>query len=101
MHSAIAQFLRFLSVERNAAALTQKSYREDLASLADYLTQAYGHTPSPADITPLDLRGYVPALPEAAYPKPSVARRLASRRTFYKSAQREGLAESNPAKPLR
>src|SRR5437764_11328498 len=101
MHSAISQFLRFLSVERNAAALTQKSYREDLTSLADYLTQAYGHTPEPGDITPLDLRGYVSALHEAGYAKTSVARRLASLRSFYKFAQREGLAQSNPAKPLR
>src|SRR6476620_9517690 len=101
MFSAIAQFLRFLSVERNAAALTQKSYREDLTSLADYLAQAYGRAPSPAEITPLDLRGYVSALHEAGYAKTSVARRLASLRTFYKLAQREGLAQSNPAKPLR
>jgi integrase/recombinase XerC len=101
MHSAIAQFLRFLCVERNAAALTQKSYREDLALLAEYLTQAYGRTPSPGEITPLDLRGYVSALHEAGYKKTSVARRLASLRTFYKFAQREGLAESNPARPLR
>src|SRR5688572_24643172 len=101
MHSAISQFLRFLSVERNAAALTQKSYREDLTSLADYLAQAYGRSPEPREITPLDLRGYVSALHEAGYAKTSVARRLASLRTFYKFAQREGLAESNPAKPLR
>ncbi len=101
MHSAISQFLRFLSVERNAADLTQKSYREDLASLADYLTQAYGRAPEPREITPLDLRGYVSALHEAGYAKTSVARRLASLRTFYKFAQREGLADSNPAKPLR
>jgi integrase/recombinase XerC len=101
MHSAISQFLRFLSVERNAAELTQKSYREDLISLAEYLTQAYGHVPQPREITPLDLRGYVSALHEAGYAKTSVARRLASLRTFYKFAQREGLADSNPAKPLR
>jgi len=101
MHSAISRFLRFLSVERNAAPLTIKSYREDLTSLADYLTQACGHTPEPGQVTPLDLRGYVSALHEAGYAKTSVARRLASLRTFYKFAQREGLAESNPAKPLR
>ena len=101
MHSAISQFLRFLSVERNAAALTQKSYREDLTSLADYLTQAHGQTPDPGEITPLDLRGYVSALHEAGYAKTSVARRLASLRSFYKFALREGLAQSNPAKPLR
>jgi integrase/recombinase XerC len=101
MHAAISQFLRFLSVERNAADLTQKSYREDLSSLAEYLTQAYGRAPEPREITPLDLRGYVSALHEAGYAKTSVARRLASLRTFYKFAQREGLADSNPAKPLR
>lgn len=101
MLSAITRFLQFLSVERNAADLTMKSYREDLTSLADYLTQAYGRTPSPGEITPLDLRGYVSALHEAGYAKTSVARRLASLRTFYKFALRENLAETNPAKPLR
>lgn len=101
MHAAITQFLRYLGVERNAAELTIKSYREDLASLADYLTQACGRTPSPGEVTPLDLRGYVSALHEAGYAKSSVARRLASLRTFYKFAQREGLSDGNPARPLR
>ena len=101
MRSAITQFLRFLSVERNASPLTIKSYREDLTSLADYLTEACGREPAPGEVTPLDLRGYVSALHEAGYAKTSVARRLASLRTFYKFAMREELAESNPAKPLR
>src|SRR5688500_17368727 len=101
MHSAITQFLRFLSVERNAAALTIKSYREDLTSLAEYLKEAHGREAAPRDVTPLDLRGYVSALHEAGYAKTSVARRLASLRTFYKFALREGLAVTNPAKPLR
>jgi integrase/recombinase XerC len=49
----------------------------------------------------LDLRGYVAALHEAGYAKTSIARRLASLRSFFRFAQREGLADSNPAKPLR
>ncbi len=101
MQSAATRFLRFLQVERNAAELTIKSYREDLTALEGYLQQAYGRMPEPAEITPLDLRGYVSALHEAGYAKTSVARRLASLRTFFKFAQREGLADSNPAKPLR
>jgi integrase/recombinase XerC len=101
MQAAVTRFLRFLSVERNAASLTIKSYREDLAALVDYLQQAYGRLPSPGEITPLDLRGYVSAMHEAGYAKTSVSRRLASLRTFYKFAQREGMADSNPAKPLR
>lgn len=101
MHAAIARFLRFLSVERNASPLTIKSYREDLTSLAEYLTAACGQPPRPDQVTPLDLRGYVAALHEAGYAKSSIARRLASLRTFYKFALREGLARENPAKPLR
>src|SRR6476619_7129727 len=101
MQAAVTRFLRFLNVERNASPLTIKSYREDLAALVDYLQQAYGRLPAPGEITPLDLRGYVSAMHEAGYAKTSVARRLASLRTFYKFAQREGLAASNPAKPLR
>jgi integrase/recombinase XerC len=65
------------------------------------LTESYGRAPDPAEITSLDLRGYVAALHEAGYAKTSVARRLASLRSFFRFAQREGLADANPAKPLR
>ena len=38
MQQALDRFLRFLTVERNASPLTVKSYREDLQSLVDYLS---------------------------------------------------------------
>jgi integrase/recombinase XerC len=101
MQTAADRFLRFLNVERNASPLTVKSYREDLAALIDYLTQAYGRAPSPAEITSLDLRGYVAAMHEAGYAKTSIARRMASLRTYFKFCLRENLCQSNPAKPLR
>jgi len=101
MQAAIDQFLQFLAVERNAADLTIKSYREDLIALHEYLGQAYSRPADPNEITPLDLRGYVSAMHEAGYAKTSIARRLASLRTFFKFAQREGIAQNNPAKPLR
>ena len=49
----------------------------------------------------MELREYVAALHEAGYAKTSIARRLASLRSFFKFGQREGWAETNPAKPLR
>lgn len=101
MQPVIDRFLRFLEVERNAAALTLKSYAEDLSALEGYLTECYGRPAEPREITPLDLRGYVSAMHEAGYAKTSIARRLASLRTFFKFALREGLADTNPAKPLR
>lgn len=101
MQSAVAQFLRFLAIERNASALTVKSYREDLMALLEYAEQLYGRLPPPSEIKPLDLRGYVSALHDAGYAKTSIARRLASLRTFFKFCQREGWTSANPAKPLR
>jgi integrase/recombinase XerC len=101
MHSEVAQFLRYLAVERNASELTIKSYREDLIDLADYLLEQLGKGTRPKDVTPRDLRGYVAALHEAGYARSSISRKLASLRSFYRFAQRQQIAESNPAKPLR
>lgn len=101
MKSAISRFLRYLDVERNASEHTIKAYREDLYSLVEYLGLGERKVPRPAQVTPLDLRGYVSALHEAGYARSTVSRRLASLRSFYRYAQREGLADQNPAKPLR
>ncbi len=101
MHSEIAQFLRFLDVERNASDLTIKSYREDLIDLADFLSDDGAKRVKPSEVTPVDLRGYVAALHDAGYARTSIARKLASLRSFYKFAMRQGFADSNPAQPLR
>ena len=101
MQTAITRFLDYLRVERNASELTIKSYREDLTALIDYLTESLGAPPPPGQITTIDLRGYIAALHEAGYAKTSIARRLASMRSFFRFGQREGWTKSNPAKPLR
>lgn len=101
MHSEVAQFLRYMDVEKNASQLTLKSYREDLIDLADYLVDSLGQGVKPAGVTPRDLRAYTAALHEAGYARTSICRKLASLRSFYRYAQRTGMVESNPAKPLR
>jgi integrase/recombinase XerC len=102
MRIAIDRFLQYLRVERNASDLTVKSYREDLTALADYLTEAHDeHCPKPSEVTMLELRGYVAALHEAGYAKTTIARRLASLRSFFRFGQREGWTKTNPAKALR
>ena len=101
MEKSIPRFLRYLMVERNCSELTIKSYREDLELLYGYLSDTLDHEPRPEKITPQILRTYVAALHEAGYAKTSVARRLASLRSYFRFAQREGLCDSNPAKPLR
>jgi integrase/recombinase XerC len=101
MHSTIAQFLRYMVTERNASELTIKSYREDLFAFVDWLQTTYGRVPNPDALSPQELRAFQAALQQADYARSSIARKLAALRSFYKFAMREGLASSNPAKPLR
>jgi len=101
MEAAAERFLQYLEVERNASELTLKSYREDLAALAEYFEETGGTLPEASSISTLDLRGYVSSLHEAGYAKTTIARRLASLRSFFRFGQREGWIDHNPAKPLR
>ena len=49
MHAAIADFLRYLRIERNASELTIKSYKEDLDSLLEALDERLGGVPASVD----------------------------------------------------
>ncbi len=101
MRSAVAQFLKYLAIERNASAFTIKAYREDLFGLIEWLESQQGKVPRPDSLTPQDLRTFQAALAEADYARTTIARKLASLRSFFRFAMRQGLAKSNPAKPLR
>ncbi len=102
LSTAVARFLRYLEVERNASPLTLKSYREDLSLLLEYIKQTRGTTEiSPGTITPKQLRDYIARMHQAGYASTTIARRTASLRSFFRFGQREGWVETNPAKPLR
>jgi len=101
MHSAIAQFLRYLVNERNASELTIKSYREDLFGFVEWVAAERGRAAGPDELSPHDLRRFQAALQQAGYARTTISRKLAALRSFYKFAMREALATSNPAKPLR
>jgi integrase/recombinase XerC len=69
--------------------------------LADFLTDEGQKEVVPRDVDPAQLRGYVSALHDAGYARTSISRKLASLRSFYRFAQRQQMADTNPAKPLR
>lgn len=94
-------FLNYLKIERNASALTLKSYGEDLDSLFEYFQDRVGFLPTPAAVTIQQLRGYVAYLHECQYARTTIARRLACLRSLFKFAVRDGACDTNPAKALR
>ena len=101
MQNARRSFLNFLKVERNASELTIKSYTDDLAHVCEFLEEQTGRIPAPSEIDVSQLRSYVAYLHECGYARSTVARRLACLRSFFRYCNREGICETNPAKPLR
>jgi integrase/recombinase XerC len=101
MQSAVRAFLNFMKVERNSSALTLKSYADDLGHLAEFFQEQQGSVPEPSEVNVSQLRGYVAYLHECGYASATVARRLACLRSFFRYCNREGICDTNPAKPLR
>ncbi|MFG0262958.1 MAG: tyrosine recombinase XerC [Novipirellula sp. JB048] len=101
MQSAITQFLKYLATERNASELTIKAYREDLFAMMEWFRATRGEVPRADALSPQELRTFQAALQEAGYARTTIARKLASLRSFYRFAMRQGIATLNPAKPLR
>src|SRR5262245_52932990 len=100
MEEALAEFLRFLALEKNASALTVKSYREDLTQALEFLKEQHG-AGEPGRVTSRQLRAWTAWLHEQGYAKTTIARRLAAVRSWFRFLCRQGLVEKNPADGLR
>ncbi|MDR1924187.1 MAG: tyrosine recombinase XerC [Planctomycetaceae bacterium] len=102
MRVSVSRFLKYLQVERNMSDLTIKSYGEDMDAFNEYLFELFSNRlPAPSEITTQQLRGYLSAMHEGGYSHATIARRLASMRSFFKFGLREGWVGENPAKALR
>jgi integrase/recombinase XerC len=98
----LADFFLHLSIERNASAMTIKSYREDLMQLVSYLREQRRKTAlEVADWSMRALRGWLVWLHEQGYSRSTIARRLAAARAFGRFLCRQGALQINPAQSLR
>jgi len=120
---AVSAFLENLQVERNLSGHTVRSYRTDLAQfcrflaapaqvlLADTVTMddlpdldsadlphVTGRLPA---VGPNEIRAYLSLMHNSGYSKSSVARKLATLRSFYKYLVRKGRLEASPVSVIR
>jgi len=92
------QFLQHLKYERNVSPHTLRNYASDLEQFKLHLFNVEKRADMPVeDIDRLTIREWMAGL-HADHKKTSVARKLASLRTFFQFLIREGKLESNPAK---
>jgi len=91
MTQPIEKFLTFLSTEKNASPHTVKNYEVDLREFFLLLGKK-----SLTRVTYLDIRSFLAHLKAKSYSKSTLARKLASLRSFFKYLTRENILKTNP-----
>ena len=95
----LKQFLEHLRYERNVSQHTLRNYSSDLEQFRDYLYLKGKVSDIPvSEIDHLTIREWMSELHGESLKKTSIARKLASLRTFFQFLVREGVQENNPAK---
>jgi integrase/recombinase XerC len=101
MEALVAEYLRFLALEKNASEHTVKSYREDLTQAVDFFKTKLGAQAEMTRLTPRHLRAHAAWLHEQGYAKTTIARRIAAVRSWCRFLCRQGTLTANPADGLR
>jgi integrase/recombinase XerC len=98
MNRVIRKYLEYLRSVRNSSPHTVLNYGKDLEQFSSYLSPPGVSTPGVTEITHQMIREYVGHLHSQKLEKSSIARKLASLRSFFKYCVREGLLKENPAR---
>lgn len=98
----LRQFLEHLRYERNVSQHTLRNYSSDLEQFHEHIAPAkvdgVREQIAVKDIDHLTIREWMASLHADNRKKTSIARKLASLRTFFQFLIREGIQENNPAK---
>jgi integrase/recombinase XerC len=102
MQELIERFADYLRYQRNASVHTLRNYLSDLEQFHDYLSPKNANSERRVvDVTQIDhitIREYIALLYKDHRKKTSIARKLATLRTFFKFLCREKVLEMNPAR---
>lgn len=98
MKQIIDRFIQYLRYERNVSPRTIREYRRDIQQFADFLTPPGEPTLPLIQVDHRIVREYVSSMYDRKLERASVARRLASLRTFFKFCVHEKFAVQNPAR---
>lgn len=92
------KFLEYLRSAKNASPHTILNYGKDLQQFTTYLSPPDVKPPALPKITHRLIREFVGHLHESGLEKSSIARKLATLRSFFKYCVREGILKENPAR---
>lgn len=102
MESYLEKFLRFLTEQRSGSVHTREAYERDISQFFRFAREYLGKEDLTAvDLTPGLIREFLYALSSSSLTRRSIARKLASLKSFGKFLTASGYVETNPAREVR
>ncbi len=98
MKAATDRYLFHLRNERNASPHTMRNYGSDLRQFLEYLSPPGEEAPTLGGVDYHLIREYIGWLYDQQFERTSIARKLATLRSFFRFCVREGSMRTNPAR---
>jgi len=98
LQELIEQFIGYIKFEKNYSIHTVKNYTRDLNEFLTFLLNPNSTEPSLKQIDHITIRDFMASLQKRGNSKNSIARKLATLRSFYRFLHLRGIIESNPAR---
>ncbi|MDU4959919.1 MAG: tyrosine recombinase XerC [Sporomusaceae bacterium] len=93
---AVAEFILYLKLEKNASEHTVSGYQTDIADFRQYAGTQPGFDDRPDAVNPMLIRSYLAHMKRQEYGRRTIARRIAALRSFFRFLCRENALEDNP-----
>jgi integrase/recombinase XerC len=93
---ALKGYLLHLGIEKRVSEATMRAYEGDVVQFTDHLRAGLSREPDFSDAEPLAVRSFLGRLSRDGYSKRSVARKIASLRSFFAYCADRGLCAADP-----
>ncbi len=100
MKAAVEKYLRYLKIERNSSKHTIQSYRNDLEQFLTFSASHFDLDEEKVAIDSIDrltIRLWLGEFSDSGFARNSIARKVASLRSFFKYSFKRGFITKNPA----
>jgi integrase/recombinase XerC len=93
---ALKDYFIYLGLERRASEATIRAYEGDIVQFVDFLRNELPGEPAFSDVDSLAIRSFMGRLSRSGYAKRTIARKVASLKSFFSYCLRRGLCTSDP-----
>ncbi len=94
---AIKKYMIHLGLEKRASEATARAYEGDTVQFIDYLRRELSREPKFEDIDSIALRSFLGSLSREGYSSRSIARKIASLKSFFAYCKNRGMLDQDPS----